>query len=64
VHAATVGPWPVWQERPPLAEFLAYPGKPLSARAASGFLRRTHKGTLGFPPGFIDELTAYAQRAG
>ena len=63
VHAATVGPWPVWQARPPLAEFLAYPGKPLSARAASGFLRRTHKGTLHFPPGFIDELTVYAQRA-
>ena len=64
VHAAAVGPWPVWQPRPPLAEFLQYPGKPLSARAATGFLRRTHKGTLRFPAGFIDELTAYAQHAG
>jgi DNA (cytosine-5)-methyltransferase 1 len=64
VHAAIVGPWPVWQPRPPLADFLRYPGKPLSVRAASGFLRRTHKGTLRFPPGFIDELTAYSQRVG
>jgi DNA (cytosine-5)-methyltransferase 1 len=62
VHAAAVGPWPVWQPRPSLAEFLVHPGKPLSARAASGFLRRTHKGTLRFPPGFIDELTDYAHR--
>ncbi|MET4430773.1 DNA (cytosine-5-)-methyltransferase [Mycolicibacterium sp. 624] len=64
VHASNVGPWPVWQPRPSLADFLRYPGKPLSARAASGFLGRTHKGTLRFPPGFIEELTAYAQRAG
>jgi len=61
VHAADVGPWPQWHEREPLAEFLRYPGKPLSARAASGFLRRTRKGTLRFPAGFIDELTSYAE---
>jgi DNA (cytosine-5)-methyltransferase 1 len=63
VHASNVGPWPVWQPRPSLADFLRYPGKPLSVRAASGFLGRTQKGTLRFPPGFIEELTAYAQRA-
>ena len=45
-------------------DFLAHPGKPLSARAASGFLSRTHKGTLRFPAGFVDELTAYAKRVG
>jgi DNA (cytosine-5)-methyltransferase 1 len=60
VHAADVGPWPEWHARPGLAEFLDYPGKPLSARAASGFLRRTQKGTLRFPPGFLAELGAYA----
>jgi DNA (cytosine-5)-methyltransferase 1 len=60
VHAADVGPWPEWQTRQGLAEFLDYPGKPLSARAASGFLRRTEKGTLRFPPGFLAELTEYA----
>ena len=64
VHAAEVGPFPQWDSRPPLANFLQYPGKPLSARAATGFLRRTRKGTLRFPPGFVDELTAYAERAG
>jgi DNA (cytosine-5)-methyltransferase 1 len=60
VHAADVGPWPEWHARPGLAEFLDHPGKPLSARAASGFLRRTQKGTLRFPPGFLAELAAYA----
>ncbi len=62
VHTADVGPWPVWDARPPLVDFLQFHGKPLSARAASGFLRRTRKGSLHFPPGFIDELTAYADR--
>jgi DNA (cytosine-5)-methyltransferase 1 len=64
VHAADVGPWPVWQPRVSLAEFLDHPGAPLSARAATGFLRRTQKGSLRFPPGFIDELTAYADGLG
>jgi DNA (cytosine-5)-methyltransferase 1 len=61
VHAADVGPWPQWHAREPLAEFLRYPGKPLSARAASGFLSRTQKGALRFPPGFLAELAAHAQ---
>jgi DNA (cytosine-5)-methyltransferase 1 len=60
VHAADVGPWPQWQPRKPLADFLSHPGKPLSVRAASGFLSRTRKGTLRFPAGFVDELAAYA----
>lgn len=63
VHEADVGPWPVWLPRKGLAEFLAHPGKPLSERAASGFLRRTAKGTLRFPPGFLDELTRYAKES-
>ena len=60
VHTADVGPWPVWDPRLPLTEFLRYPGKPLSARAASGFLRRTSKGSLRFPTGFLDELARHA----
>jgi DNA (cytosine-5)-methyltransferase 1 len=63
VHAADVGPWPVARERQPLASFLNHPGKPLSARAANGFLSRTGKGTLRFPAGFIDELGSYAATA-
>ena len=60
IHAADVGPWPVWRPRPGLADFLEHPGQPLSARAARGFLSRTAKGSLRFPPGFLDELHAYA----
>ena len=61
VHTADVGPWPVWQPSLPLVDFLQYPGKPLSVRAAAGFIGRTRKGSLRFPAGFIDELTAYAE---
>ena len=62
VHTADVGPWPAWEARPPLVNFLQFQGRPLSVRAATGFLRRTGKGTLRFPPGFIDDLSAYADR--
>ncbi|MGQ0467105.1 MAG: DNA cytosine methyltransferase [Sporichthyaceae bacterium] len=59
VHAAAVGPWPVCAPREPLLEFLRHPGKPLSARAATGFLGRTQKGSLRFPEGFLPALRAY-----
>jgi DNA (cytosine-5)-methyltransferase 1 len=62
VHVGDVGPWPVWEPRLPLVDFLEFPGKPLSARAAAGFLRRTQKGSLRFPTGFVGELAAYADR--
>lgn len=61
VHVADVGPWPVSVPRLPLVDFLRHPGRPLSARAAAGFVSRTRKGTLRFPDGFVDELDAYAQ---
>ncbi|BBY28183.1 DNA cytosine methyltransferase [Mycolicibacterium sediminis] len=60
VYGADVGPWPQWADRVPLEHFLQHPGKPLSGRAATGFISRTHKGSLRFPPGFVDELTDYA----
>lgn len=63
VHVAKVGPWPEWQDRPLLADFLRYPGKPLSSRAAAGFLRRTQKGSLRFPEGLLAELAEYAEAA-
>lgn len=62
VHEAGVGPWPVWRPRPGLVQFLQHPGKPLSARAASGFLRRAARGSLRFPAGFLTELEDHAQR--
>jgi DNA (cytosine-5)-methyltransferase 1 len=39
-----------------LEKWLRYPAKPLSTRATSGFLRRTEKSSLRFPPDFIDVL--------
>jgi DNA (cytosine-5)-methyltransferase 1 len=60
VHAAEAGPFPEWRPRKSLADFLEHPGEPLSARAATGFLRSTRKGNLRFPTGFIEELTTYA----
>jgi DNA (cytosine-5)-methyltransferase 1 len=57
--AVEIGMFPIWQERLPLARFLHYPGKPLSARATLGFLKRTERSTLRFPAGFQDRLRAH-----
>ncbi len=54
--AITISTFPEFLPREPLAQFLRYPGKPLSARATRGFLSRTQKSTLRFPAGFIDAL--------
>jgi DNA (cytosine-5)-methyltransferase 1 len=54
-----IGAFPVWKRRPPLTEFLKYPGRPLSARATRGFLGRTERSTLRFVPGFQDRLRAH-----
>lgn len=62
VHEADRGPWPEWVARDPLIDFLRHPGKPLSRRAAVGFLSRTRKGSLRFPEGFLAELEDYADR--
>jgi len=58
-RAVSIGAHPVWRTRPPLDEFLLYPGKPLSARATLGFLARTERSTLRFVPGFQDRLRAH-----
>lgn len=63
-HASAAGTAPIWLPRPPLADFLAYPVRPLSARAASGFLRRTSRGSLRFPEGFLDTIRAHIERQG
>jgi DNA (cytosine-5)-methyltransferase 1 len=60
-YASEAGPWPVWHKRPSLLEFLHYPTQPLSARAASGFLKRTMRGTLRFPEGFLDDVRVHAE---
>lgn len=53
---SAVGAFPAWRPRPPLADFLQHPGKPLSARATRGFLARTDRGSLRFVAGFRERL--------
>ncbi len=60
--AVEVNSFPEWHERPPLASFLRFPGKPLSARATRGFLARTEKSSLRFVPQFLDRLRSHLQK--
>jgi DNA (cytosine-5)-methyltransferase 1 len=61
-HAVTINAYPIWKKRPALADFLRHEGKPLSARAARGFLSRTERATLRFPGGFQDKVRAHLHR--
>ncbi|MCF6746611.1 DNA (cytosine-5-)-methyltransferase [Blastococcus sp. KM273128] len=61
IHAAKVSAFPAWLPRDPLATFLRHGGRPLSARAANGFLSRTRKGSLRFPAGFLADLEEHAR---
>jgi DNA (cytosine-5)-methyltransferase 1 len=63
IHTADISEWPRQLRRVQLARFLRWPGKPLSPRATAGFLSRTQKASLRFPPGFIDSLQAHLGRA-
>lgn len=62
--AATVSAWPVQVPRPPLAQFLDYPGAPLSYRAISGFLNRltSPQSKLRVPQHFIGTLKDHQRR--
>lgn len=53
--------WPVRASLPRLGDFLEYPLRPLSARAAKGFAGRTERASLRFPPGFLEAVYAYAE---
>lgn len=55
-HAVSINSYPCWVDRKPLADFLRYPGNPLSVRATRGFLSRTERSTLRFAPGFKQRL--------
>lgn len=57
--AVAAGPFPEWEPRPPLHEFLAFEGELLSGRATEGFLRRTDTSSLRFAPGFLDAVRAH-----
>lgn len=48
--------WPVRERYHHLHTFLRYPLASLSARAAKGFLSRTERAMLRFPPGLLDAI--------
>jgi DNA (cytosine-5)-methyltransferase 1 len=52
-----------WPQRPQedldLGGFLRYPTRPLSERAARGFLSRAERSSLRFPPGFLEALRTH-----
>jgi DNA (cytosine-5)-methyltransferase 1 len=62
VYRVAVSAWPVQAPYQHLASFLRYPTKPLSERAAAGFLHRTAKSTLRFPEGLLDAVEAHLHR--
>lgn len=53
-HQASAGLWPEQHGYQHLTEFLAYPPRPLSDRALTGFLSRAARSSLRFPPGLLD----------
>jgi DNA (cytosine-5)-methyltransferase 1 len=60
----TASMWPVCYKREPLAEFLRYPTKPLSAKATLGFLNRLHRGQLRLPDGFLPAIERHLESQG
>jgi DNA (cytosine-5)-methyltransferase 1 len=64
IFTSSAGSWPRAAASEPLEAFLRFEPKPLSARAATGFLRRTAKGSLRFPEGFLDQVREHALRQG
>jgi DNA (cytosine-5)-methyltransferase 1 len=58
--AVGINSYPHWMPRPPLAEFLVFPGKPLSVRATNGFLSRAARAKLRFPERFLDRLSDHS----
>jgi DNA (cytosine-5)-methyltransferase 1 len=59
---AELSAWPVKSDRPRLATFLKFPGKPLSVRATAGFLSRAERSRLNFVPGFLNALKRHLGR--
>lgn len=51
--------YPVFVDRPALGGWLHHPLKPLSVRAARGFLTRAEGSSLRFPPGLLASIRAH-----
>lgn len=60
-YAVDVSMWPVRDPYEHLEGFLQHT-RPLSARAAAGFLRRASSGSLRFAPGFLGDVEAHRAR--
>ncbi len=59
---ADVSHFPVRRKLKPVHEFLKYDPKPLSIRAASGFLSRAERSDLRFADGFLDDVRRHIER--
>jgi DNA (cytosine-5)-methyltransferase 1 len=60
-HRADMSEWPVSMPYVGLADFLEYPVKPLSERAASGFLSRAERSGLRFVESFLDDVAVHIE---
>lgn len=58
-----ISEWPASVPRRHLAEFLTQEPASLSMKATRGFLNRANKGSLRFPPGFLEIVEAHLTRA-
>jgi len=57
--AVEASEWPVRRRYAPLLEFLRHEPRPLSVKASRGFLERTTRSGLRFPPGFLEAVRAH-----
>jgi len=58
---APISAWPCQRSVIPLADFLQFEPKPLSARATAGFLSRAGRSRLRFRPDFLHALKAHLE---
>lgn len=61
-HRVVCSTWPVRRTHRHLHEFLRHPTRPLSVRAAEGFLGRASRSSLHFPEGLLESVAAHAER--
>jgi DNA (cytosine-5)-methyltransferase 1 len=62
IYASDRTAWPVRSRDVSLSRFLRFPLKPLSSRAAAGFLGRARRSRLKFQEGFLDAVAAHLCR--
>ncbi len=62
VYAVDVSAFPVRQPAPSLRDFLRFPRRPLSHRAAAGFLSRALVSSLSFEEGFLEDVRRHVDR--